>query len=108
MAVWWVAGGGPSGRLINIDRARPLDYQFTVDVNAADWPELIQLPEIGEVLARRIVQHRAANGPFATPEDLLEVRGIGGKTLERIRDYLRPLPGEELTAGGIEVPTGSL
>ncbi|MEN1679033.1 MAG: helix-hairpin-helix domain-containing protein [Planctomycetota bacterium] len=99
MAVWWVAGGGPSGRLINIDRAQPLDYRFTVDINSADWPELVQLPEIGEVLARRIVEHRAARGPFDTPEDLLEVPGIGEKTLDRVRGYLRPLPGEELTAG---------
>ena len=37
-------------------------------------------------LAARIVAYRAENGPFETPEDLMEVSGIGQKKLEDIRD----------------------
>ncbi len=93
MAGWWTAHGGWRGGLIEIDRADPLTARFEVDINAADWPELMQLPGIGEVLAHRIVDSRQAGGPFADHEDLRRVRGIGPKTLEAIRPYLRPMPG---------------
>ncbi len=99
MLAWWWSKGGATGRLINIDRAEPLGYRFLVDANQAEWPELAQLPEVGEVLAKRIVEYRQQHAPYQTPEDLLAVPGIGEKTLQRIRDYLLPLPGEDLTAG---------
>ncbi|MDA8745422.1 helix-hairpin-helix domain-containing protein [Rubripirellula amarantea] len=97
--VWWVVAGGMSGRLIEIDRVAPLPYEFLVDVNAAEWPELAQLPEVGEVLARRIVETRGDRGPFRTREDLLEVRGIGQVKLSRIAPHLLPLPDERAVAG---------
>lgn len=66
----------------------PLTFEFRVDVNSASWPELSQLPRIGETLARRIVEEREQNGPFFSPDDLTRVRGIGPKTLEQILPYL--------------------
>ena len=66
--------------------------RFQLDVNQADWPEISVLPDVGETLARRIVESRALDGPFADLDELQRVRGIGPKTLERIRPYLRPLP----------------
>ena len=93
MAGWWIAQGGLGGRLIEIDRAEPLTTSFQVDINAAEWPELMQLPGIGEVRAKRIVESRLKDGPFADQDDLRRVRGIGPKTLEQIRPYLRPMPG---------------
>lgn len=98
MAVWWLAKGGAAGALVNIERAAPIEYAFRVDVNSAEWPELAQLPEVGEVLARRIVEHRGLKGPFQTSDDLLRVNGIGEKTLGRFRNYLLPLPGENVAA----------
>ena len=56
---------------------------------ASDWE---RLPGIGPSLAARIVADRAERGPFQKPEGLLRVRGIGPKTLERIRPYLAPAP----------------
>lgn len=88
---WWWQGGFV-GKLVDIDRAGPLDYRFAVDVNRADWPELAQLPEIGETLARAIVASREREGPFCRADDLLRVRGIGRRTLERMRPYLARLP----------------
>jgi competence protein ComEA len=88
---WWVHHGGAGGRLIEIERAEPLAARFEVDINVADWPELMLLPGIGETLAQRIVEARQ-NEPFREHEDLLRVKGIGPKTLERIRPYLRPMP----------------
>ncbi len=56
-----------------------------IDVNSAPAPALQMLPRIGPVLAQRIVDDREANGPFATLDDLDRVRGIGPKTIERLR-----------------------
>jgi competence protein ComEA len=92
MAAWWTAHGGWRGNLIEIDWADPLTARFEVDINAADWPELMQLPGIGQTLAQRIVESRQAAGPFADHEDLRRVRGIGPKAFEHIRPYLRPMP----------------
>lgn len=48
-----------------------------LDLNAAGEEELTALPGIGEELARRIVDYREENGPFAAVEDLTKVSGIG-------------------------------
>ncbi len=88
--------------MIEIDEAPPLSARFEVDINSADWPEMAQLPDVGETLARRIVESRAVDGPFADLGDLRRVRGIGPKTLERIRPHLRQLP-EPWDGGGTVV-----
>jgi competence protein ComEA len=91
-AGWWLAHGGWQGKLIEIERAEPLTARFEVDINKADWPELLQIPGVGPTLAHRIVESRNTVGPFADHNDLRRVRGIGTKTLEQIRPYLRPMP----------------
>ena len=96
---WWIWHGGWGGRLVEVDRAEPRAARFEVDLNAAGWPELAQLPGIGETLARRIVRSRQEDGPYVDPEDLTRVEGIGSKTVETIRPYLRPLPGRGTAAG---------
>jgi competence protein ComEA len=95
---YWL-GGGFHGRLIEIEQAAPRPAQYWVDINTGGIPEFILLPEIGESLARRIVEDRAERGPFRDHNDLRRVRGIGPKTLERIKPYLRPMPPVEATAG---------
>lgn len=55
-----------------------------VNLNRASPEELQALPGVGEVLARRIVREREENGPFAYPQDVLCVKGIGQKTLQKI------------------------
>ncbi len=99
LLAWWLLAGGPTGELVEIDRARPLDYQFLVDVNSAEWPELSQLPEIGPLLARRIVDSRQQQGPFRQSADLLRIPGIGQRKLARFQKYLAPLPDDLQTAG---------
>ena len=96
---WWVSQGGWQGRLIEIERSRPQTATFQVDVNTADWPELAQLPGIGETLARRIIESRDTEGPFMDHNDVQRVRGIGPKTLDRLRPYLLPLPDAGALAG---------
>jgi len=59
-----------------------------IDPNRASAAELIRLPGIGPSLAGRIVADRDQNGAFSSPQALLRVRGIGPKTLDRIRGFL--------------------
>lgn len=67
---------------------QPVLVEKSVDLNTAGLEELQQLPGIGPVLAQRIVDHRAAYGPFLEIEELMEVSGIGEKTFERLREFL--------------------
>lgn len=60
-----------------------------INVNTAPQAELELLPRIGPEIARRIVEERAANGPFRRLEDLRRVRGIGPKTLDELRGHVR-------------------
>ena len=61
-----------------------------VDINSASAEELAAaLPGIGPSKASSIVEWREANGPFRTIEQLLEVSGIGPRTLENIRPFVR-------------------
>ena len=89
-AVWW--RHGDRGGMVDVDRAAPLVARFQVDINRADWPELIQLPGVGQVLAQRWIAERERGGQFTSLEELSRVRGIGPRTLERIRPYLLPMP----------------
>jgi len=99
IAGYWVVRGGASGRMIEIDRSGPRNVEFQVDINAAPWPELTAIPDIGETLARRIVESRQTDGPFIDHNDLLRVRGIGPRTLETMKPYLLPLPDARNVAG---------
>ena len=69
-----VTGGGSTSTLVN--------------VNTASASELEALPGIGEVIAQRIIDHRTANGPFASVDQLLDVSGIGDAILGSIRELV--------------------
>jgi competence protein ComEA len=56
-----------------------------VDINRASVDELIGLPGIGEVMAKRIIEFREQHGPFKRVEDLLKVKGIGEKSFQKLR-----------------------
>ena len=59
-----------------------------IDINTASVSVLQTLPNIGPVLAQRIVDYRTQNGNYSAPEDLLLVEGIGEVRLEEIRNYI--------------------
>jgi competence protein ComEA len=65
-------------------RAFVYDAQGRLDLNLADSTELVLLPGVGPALAGRILEARAHRGRFREPRDLLEVRGIGEKTLAKL------------------------
>ena len=62
---------------------------ISININTADTGELASLPGIGTSKATAIVNHRSEYGPFATVDELLNVRGIGSNVLEKIRDLIR-------------------
>jgi len=59
-----------------------------ININTATQAELEALPEVGPATAQRLIEYRNANGPFATIEDIQNVRGIGPATFEAIKPFI--------------------
>lgn len=75
-----------------------------LDLNRATERELEALPGIGPVLAGRIVQYRRAQGAFRTVDQLRQVKGIGKKTLDRIRPLVE-VAAPAVSASGVRKTT---
>ena len=66
-----------------------------VNINTATSEELQQVPGIGPATAEKILQMRKSYGAFKSVDDLLAIRGLGPKRLEKMRKYLtvgKPAP----------------
>lgn len=63
----------------------PAPLARRVNINIATTAELEMLPGIGPALARRIIEDRDAHGPFQTLDALDRVKGIGPRTIDRLR-----------------------
>lgn len=59
-----------------------------VNINTATSEELQQVPGIGPATAQKILQMRKSYGPFKSVDDLLAIRGLGEKRLDKMRKYL--------------------
>jgi competence ComEA-like helix-hairpin-helix protein len=60
----------------------------SINVNTATKSELTLLPGIGDAYAERIILYREDYGPFTSPEELLNISGIGARRLEQIKPYI--------------------
>jgi len=61
-----------------------------VNINAATAEEIAQgLDGVGHAKAERIVEYREANGRFEHPDELVNVKGIGLRTIDNNRDYIK-------------------
>lgn len=68
--------------------ARPADTpEWPIDVNRASADDLVALPGIGPARAAAIIALRDARGGLGSLDELLDVKGIGPKTLERLRPF---------------------
>ena len=59
-----------------------------LNINTASAEELQTLPNIGESTAQRIINYRTQHGNFANVDALQNVRGIGAKTLEKLKPFV--------------------
>ena len=80
--------------------AAVVDSGERVNINTASEGDLARLPGIGPAKAQAIVQHRNRE-PFARPDDLRKVKGIGDKLFEQIKDQVT------VGDGGTKVGRGS-
>lgn len=65
------------------------DIAFTsakININRAEAGELVRLKGVGKVLAQRIVDYRSSKGPFASADDVKNVKGIGPALFDKIKD----------------------
>ncbi|HLG30186.1 MAG TPA: helix-hairpin-helix domain-containing protein [Candidatus Brocadiales bacterium] len=76
----------------NIEVIQPQSGQqikFQLDINKAEWYELILLPEIGEARAKAIAAYRKKYGDFRDIKQLLNVKGMNGSVVDAIKDYVK-------------------
>jgi competence protein ComEA len=89
MLVHWARLSGWGMQPIEIEHLQPRAFDYKIDINTANWVEWAQLEGVGEVLAERIVADREQNGPFQNIDELRRVKGIGPKTLDKLRPWLK-------------------
>lgn len=76
------------GRKQQTAAGAPFSSGLVIDLNEADIETLCLLPGVGEKRAADIIAYRDEIGGFVSLEDLLQIPGIGEKTLDSWRDYV--------------------
>lgn len=60
-----------------------------VNLNTATLEELDALPGVGPSTAKNIIAYREAHGGFAAPEEIMNVKRIGEKTFDKLKDFIK-------------------
>jgi competence protein ComEA len=84
----------------------PAPTKGVVNINTARSEQLQLLPRVGPALAERIIAFREANGQFKKVDELMAVKGIGEKSLEKLRPYV-VTKGETTLKNKIRLPRQS-
>lgn len=72
-----------------LDKTEPSGPAVKVNINTADAKTLESLPGIGPAYAARIIDYRAKNGFFTSYDELLKIKGIGKKRLEKLLPFIQ-------------------
>ena len=75
-----------------------------VNLNTADASQLAYLPRVGAKAAQRVLDYRKEHGPFKKTSDLMQVKGFGEKTFERLNPYLT-ISGTSTLAAKVKSPS---
>lgn len=73
---------------VTYSHSQPQSSSGRVNVNTANATELESLPGVGPAIAKRIIDYRNQHGNFSSPEDLINVRGIGKSKLAQILPHV--------------------
>ncbi len=84
----WLGCAGDPGPPRGLSDDERLVLGLPLDPNAAGERELAFVPGLSRKLAAEVVRHRQAHGRFEAVDDLLAVKGIGPRRLERARPHL--------------------
>ncbi|HID40495.1 MAG TPA: helix-hairpin-helix domain-containing protein [Calditrichaeota bacterium] len=77
-----------TSRKKEIEKKKDAPYPIRININTANEKELVQLPGVGSVTAKRIIEYRKKNGPFRSIKEIVNVKRIGPKTLKKIEPYI--------------------
>nr|WP_165983347.1 helix-hairpin-helix domain-containing protein [Macrococcus goetzii] len=65
-----------------------LNDKKVININTSEQSALEEIPGIGPKKAQEIIQYRETNGGFKSIEEIKEIKGIGDKTFENLKDYI--------------------
>lgn len=76
---------------IKVAAVKTMDQPLSgrININTADAKLLESLPGIGPAYASRIIEYRTKNGAFSSYEELLKIKGIGKKRLEKLLPFIQ-------------------
>lgn len=60
-----------------------------INVNTASLKELQELPGIGPAYSKRIIEYRKKHGGFSAVDELIRIKGIGKKRLEKLQPFVK-------------------
>lgn len=84
------------------EEQRLTSVTFPLDINRATEDELRFIPQVGNVMAQRIVQYRDVIGAYTSLDQLKEIKGVGDASFIKISAYLIIADEEENFSGGTE------
>lgn len=80
--------GSKTLRAKEVDTGSPTNVMYPININTADEATLQLLPGIGPAYSKRIVEYRLENGSFKSVDEITNIRGIGPKTLQKLRPII--------------------
>lgn len=83
--------GGGIARLAGVSLRSPdtaESQRVCIHINTAGRQELEKIPFVGSVTAQRIIDYRRKNGPLTCFDDLKNIKGIGDKKIDAIKDLV--------------------